>query len=110
MVSVSCRVLALEPAPVFLAEVLRRSGLAGPVDARLAITARNMPCRSLFGAAGFRQRPQQASERRVGTDKDGEEKEEKEDSGGGGEQWWVLDSLQSLPVPDPKIYTVVVGV
>ncbi len=88
LVAVSCRVLALECAPVFAAEVLRRSAcLAGaaPVRASLAVTERNAPCRSLFERLGFAR------------EADDEE---------GRQQWVLFGGTAALPATDSSIYTV----
>jgi HAD superfamily phosphatase (TIGR01681 family) len=98
LVAVSCRVLALECAPVFAAEVLRRSGcLAGPepVRASLAITERNGPCRSLFSRLGFV--------------REGETSAGAGDAAAEGlqQQEWVLQGgTVALPETDASIYCV----
>ena len=89
LVAVSCRVLALECAPVFAAEVLRRSPcLAGtaPVHASLAITERNAPCRTLFQRLGFTR--------------------EAQDDEQGGQQWTLHGGTAELPQTDASIYCV----
>ena len=86
LVAVSCRVLALEPAPVFAAEVLRASPClrgGGGVRASLAVTERNGPCRTLFARLGF------SREADVGD-----------------LQEWALSDLAALPETDATVYTV----
>jgi hypothetical protein len=122
LVSVSCRVLALEPATVFLATALRAScggggvhgGVGaearGPIVAGLAATERNTPCQNVFRDAGFtRARTPGDVGRGAGGGppvgegpccpgavlQDGQQ-----------ESQWVLDDLQKLPTTDPDIYTV----
>jgi hypothetical protein len=90
LVAVSCRVLALECAPVFAAEVLRRSScLAGraAVRASLAVTERNGPCRTLFGRLGF----------------------VREADVGELQEWVLHGGTEALPATDGSIYNVSVS-
>lgn len=53
LLSISCRVLALEPATVFLSQVLRASSSVEATVAGMAFTERNAPCQNTFRDAGF---------------------------------------------------------
>lgn len=88
LIAVSCRVLALEVAPVFAAEVLRRSAcLAGDSDiaASLALTDRNAPCRTLFARLGF-ERVADASDKQ--------------------QEWVLRGGTAGVPQTDAAIYAV----
>jgi hypothetical protein len=85
-VVVSCRVLALECAPVFVAEALRASaGAPGPLRAAVDVTERNAPCRSLFARLGFARQP------------DADARQE-----------WLLAEPSALPCTDADVYDVTV--
>ena len=115
LVSISCRVLALGVAAVFVSEVLRVSkaidldgcqspyaGTATSVPhalarAHLALTARNTPCHSLFSDLGF---IQVASTSSLGIVRSGSGRMDD-----GSTQWELLDAA-SLPPTDHEIYSV----
>ena len=127
LVAVSCRVLALEVAPVFVSEVLQAAQLrytsmqqqqglsrqdgdsdpgrdsddgAGVVTrARLAITERNMPCRSLFHDLGFVQDDATKAYSMDGGD----------DQDCVTDEHWTLQASTRLPCTDTSIYEVVVS-
>eukprot|EP01043_Picozoa_sp_COSAG02_P061853 COSAG02_NODE_8396_length_2586_cov_2.239646_2_plen_140_part_00 len=110
LVSISCRVLALGPATVFVSEVLRRSKavdlnlpatastVALPTvlaQAHVALTARNGPCRSLFSDLGFIQVSSASVAR------------SKNDSAVAVEgQDWELHDVARLPVTDQEVYRI----
>jgi predicted enzyme involved in methoxymalonyl-ACP biosynthesis len=113
LVSISCRVLALGPATVFVSEVLRRSeavdlSLPGTAStaaaptvlarAHLALTARNGPCRSLFRDLGFNQV--------ASTSADGNVVRTDSDSVAVVGQDWELHHAARLPRTDQEVYCV----
>jgi predicted enzyme involved in methoxymalonyl-ACP biosynthesis len=111
LVSISCRVLALGPATVFVSEVLRRSkvvGLSLPstastaaaalqtvlAQAHVALTARNGPCRCLFKDLGFIQVSSGSVARA------------KNDSVAVEGQDWELRDAARLPMTDQEVYCI----
>ena len=113
LVSISCRVLALGPATVFVSEVLRRSNvmelsLPGTTSAavppavlaraHLALTARNGPCRSLFRDLGFSQVASPSA-----SDNVARAESESVDMDG---QDWELHHATRLPTTDQEVYNI----
>lgn len=126
LVSISCRILALRPAAVFVSEVLRVSkaidlNLRGTTTtapaavavaptlarAHLTLTTRNGPCRSLFSDLGFIQvdtfctgndvaRGGVVLEHGLSSLSQAEEE---------GQNWELLDASR-LPQTDPTVYCV----
>lgn len=114
-VSISCRVLPLEPAPAFLSQVLRSSSpLGAPARACLIKNSRNGPCHGIFSTCGFRLCASAGSGGGGGSSATHELSHEssealvasvpcaREEMG----EEWVLDCLDHLPDVDAEIYQV----